>query len=100
MSGGAGDLIPPAPPTPPDPPRRTKAIICQFCESDLSQAGDVLKLSERAKALRDFEDDLEDMRREHTNTTKLLDEANQTIQNHVQTIARLEADLKKAKRIF
>lgn len=64
------DILPPAdlrpgsiPPGPSDPaPRRE--VTCGFCESRLTHRGEVLKLSDRAKALRDFEDDLEDARRD------------------------------------
>jgi len=60
------DLLPSAPtPAPPArEPEPSGSVRCQFCESSLTARGEVLRLSPRAKQLRDFEDDLEDARRD------------------------------------
>jgi hypothetical protein len=60
------DLLPPAPPAPlaPEPDPHPASVRCQFCQSSLTARGEVLSLSKKAKQLRDFEDDLEDVKRE------------------------------------
>jgi len=59
------DLLPPAPtPAPPTRPVTRDPVVCGFCESRLTARGEVLRLSDRAKALRDFEDDIEDVKRD------------------------------------
>jgi hypothetical protein len=37
---------------------KKKKIICEFCESELAISGDVLKLSETAKKMRDDHDEV------------------------------------------
>jgi hypothetical protein len=39
-------------------PRRAKPVVCEFCECRLTANGEVLSMSDRAKKLRDAEDDL------------------------------------------
>jgi hypothetical protein len=58
------DLLPPdpdpAPPTPPTPtPGRATRITCDFCGCSLAPSGDVLRMSEEAKAFRDGADEIE-----------------------------------------
>ena len=60
----ADPLLPGDSALPPDPspaPRRSK-IQCEFCECDLVAAsGDVLKMSEKAKAFRGLQESLDDV---------------------------------------
>jgi hypothetical protein len=54
----ANELLPPEPPEPP-PSSRRSAIVCEFCECKLTASGDILKMSDRAKALRKQEDTID-----------------------------------------
>lgn len=81
------DLLPPSPEhKPPTPTPPGTKIRCGFCESALTGAGEVIRLSDRAKALRDFEDDLQDAKRD-------LDAAAAQVAAHAQTIRDLEGKI-------
>ncbi len=68
------DLLPTDPPPPPvplepRPPERPSKITCQFCECVLVSAnGDVLRMSEVAKAYRDQSDKIEQLGQQLTDT--------------------------------
>lgn len=54
-------LPPPAPapaPVPAAPPSSARRITCDFCGCQVAPDGGVLRTSDRARALRDLEDDL------------------------------------------
>jgi peptidoglycan hydrolase CwlO-like protein len=101
MGDTTGDLIPPTPPTPvPDRTSRTKDVRCQFCESTLTATGEVLRLSERAKALRDFEDDVEDLKRDLAVARQEIDDKQKMIEDRDGDIRKLQNDLKKAAKFW
>jgi septal ring factor EnvC (AmiA/AmiB activator) len=87
------DLLPPAPPAPlaPEPDPHPASVRCQFCQSSLTARGEVLSLSKKAKQLRDFEDDLEDVRRE-------LATAHAEIENQRQLAESWKAEHDKLQR--
>jgi hypothetical protein len=66
MFNDPDSILPPTPDVPPPAPRPTnpRDIVCQFCESRLATNGQVLRMSERAEALRDFEDDAKEAARD------------------------------------
>jgi predicted nucleic acid-binding Zn-ribbon protein len=94
------DLLggPPAPPAPPAPVKGS--VTCGFCQASLTPGGEVMKLSDRAKSLRDFEDDLEDAKR----TISELQAKISTLEGDVTTrdnrIGALEKQLKEAKKFW
>ena len=51
---------------PPTEPRGPRKITCEFCESSLTPTGDMLKMSDRAKSLRDLEMKVQKLEREKT----------------------------------
>lgn len=65
---------------------RTDELRCQFCECTLTGDGEVLRMSKRAKSLRDHEDDLEDAKRDLIDAQKVID-------RDTTTIAALRADV-------
>jgi hypothetical protein len=72
------DLLPPAPaPAPPPAPDDDRTLRCQFCKSSLTARGEVIRLSEHAKKLRDFEDDLDDAKRELATAQAAIEEQRQ-----------------------
>lgn len=96
------DLLPPTdpPPAPPEPAGRRRDLRCQFCECSLTATGDVLKMSDRAKALRDFEDDLQDCKRDLADARKELADTQQAIETWKQENAKLAHELKKASKFW
>ena len=86
---------PPEPPAPSPEPRGARNIRCGFCDAALTPAGEVLKLSDRAKALRDFEDDLGDANRDLAEARTALDAANTKIGGLERENAALKAEKKK-----
>jgi hypothetical protein len=90
------DLLPPAPAPRVAPPAPSGKIRCGFCESALTGSGEVIKLSDRAKALRDFEDDLADIKRDLEEAQETIARHQSTIREHEQTIAALTAPKKGA----
>ena len=87
------DLVPsdPEPALAPARPAVARGITCQFCEASLTSTGEVLRLSDRAKQLRDYEDDLVDVKRELTDMQGALETAHGEIR-------RLTADLNERIR--
>lgn len=73
----------PAQPPAPEPTRGAKNIACDFCECSLTPSGDFLKLSDKAKQLRDQGETLEKANAKILELTRELQEAR-------NAIARLE----------
>jgi hypothetical protein len=73
--GDPADLIPPADP-PPGPRRPSPQLLtCEFCECRLTPTGDVLKLSDKAKAWRDTEGDREKLTKRLAELERQLEDA-------------------------
>lgn len=95
------DLLPPDPdvppsPAPPVPPRRTAPITCAFCECSLAPNGDVLRMSEAAKALRDSGDVIERL----TRTIAERDAAIVVLNKEASDLRALIPTTAPARRIF
>lgn len=82
------NLLPPTPaPTPvADPPTGHRELRCQFCKSSLTQRGEVIQLSEKAKQLRDWQEKAEDAERD--------------LADAQATITRLQGEIEEAKRLL
>ena len=98
------DILPPAPGTtdpPPVPePRGAGRLRCGFCDAALTPGGEVLKLSERAKALRDFEDDLADAKADLSAANVTIDTLTSKVAELEREVSRLKADAEKKKKSF
>lgn len=101
LMGDGNDLLPPPVPSPsPERSPRTKDLRCGFCESTLTPSGEVIKLSERAKALRDFEDDLEDAKKETALLRQTIEDLQKAIDSLNADNRKLAAELKKASKFW
>jgi hypothetical protein len=67
-------------------------LRCQFCDCSLTASGEVLRMSKRAKDLRDFEDDLEDAKRQLHD----LGEVNRQVQAELDELKRQLAAKKRS----
>lgn len=97
------DLLPPDPdPQPPPSPaipvplRRTAPITCAFCECSLAPNGDVLKMSDTAKALRDSQDVIDRLNR----TIAERDAAIVALNKEASDLRALIPPTAPARRIF
>jgi hypothetical protein len=93
-------IIPPSDPpdTPPAPPiaRDVRGeVICGFCETRVTLRGEIIRLSTRAKELRDFEDDLEDLRKEIADRDATIAETRRDLDEARATIAALQPKVSK-----
>jgi peptidoglycan hydrolase CwlO-like protein len=94
------DLLPTPTPIPTDRTPRPKDLRCGFCETTLTPGGEVMRLSERAKSLRDFEDDVEDLKADLAIKLQEIEQLKQQIADRDSDMAKLQADLKKAQRLW
>lgn len=79
------DLVPPdAPPI--TPPARAPKVTCEFCECQLTPAGDVLKMSAKARELNKLEDVI-------TALKEQLAAARGEVTTLTQSVAELRAQL-------
>lgn len=97
---GETDLLPPPSPVPTERTPKPKDLRCGFCESFLTPSGEVMKLSERAKSLRDFEDDLEDVKRDLATAREEIDVLKQQINDRDGMIKDLQGKLQKASKFW
>jgi len=95
------DLLPTPNPNPPiERTPRLKDVRCGFCEATLTPLGEVMRLSDRAKALRDFEDDLEDAKKDLALKDQEIEMLRKQVTDRDGDIRKLQADLKKAQNFF
>jgi flagellin-like hook-associated protein FlgL len=76
----AEELIPPNDPAPTPTPTRTNRITCDFCGCQLAANGDVLRMSDEAKALQKASHKLDELRAELASVQAQLAEANAAIE--------------------
>jgi len=71
------DIIPPndPAPTPPAPPTRTNRVTCDFCGCQLAANGDVLRMSDEAKAMQKASHNLSEVKAELSTVQGKLTEA-------------------------
>jgi hypothetical protein len=94
-------ILPPAPSTEPPPapgsPEPRGSLTCGFCSAALTPRGEVIKLSDRAKALRDFEDDLGDARRDIAERDATIETLTTKLTSVERELAALKAEKAQKK---
>jgi len=92
-------ILPAAPPepAPAGSPEPRGSLTCGFCSAALTPRGEVIKLSDRAKALRDFEDDLGDARRDIAERDATIDTLTAKLAGVERELAALQAEKKQKK---
>jgi hypothetical protein len=84
-------ILPPSDPAPdnaPIQPRRREPIVCEFCECRLTPSGDVLKKSDKARAIDRQSEKIEDLESKLAGAVSDVHDAN-------AKIAELEGNRKK-----
>lgn len=94
------DLLPAPTPIPTPRAPGAKDLRCGFCEALLTPSGEVIKLSDRAKSLRDFEDELDDMKRDLATARQETEDQRALVAERDTTIRRLESEVKKANKFW
>jgi hypothetical protein len=80
------DLLPPA--APPEAPVSRRGLQCEYCGCTLvRESGEVLRMSTRAKGLRDLEHRIETMTADLTEARRLLTVANEEIEEFKRRVA-------------
>ena len=80
MPGDPAEILPN---DPPPSPRRAARVTCDFCQCELAPSGDVLKMSDRARSMRDGDDEIK-------KRDKRVTELETEIAEHKRKIAELE----------
>lgn len=62
MGSGLPPAIDPPPPPQDDPPVRGSKLVCEFCGCALAPSGDVLKVSARAREIREQDETIRDLK--------------------------------------
>ena len=102
MSDRGSSLLPPDPgdPSPAPPVRRADHITCEFCQCTLAPSGEYIRLSDRAKELRDQGETIDRLRADLTESEAQIAEAGRLLDEARAHIARLEAPSNKKPALW